>query len=234
VEQVDLLVADCVDKYRRFDFGGVITSIHNFCAVELSRFYLDAIKDRMYCDGKDWPTRKSGQVACHYALLRLVKLLAPILVHTCEETWKRIPGATGSVHIAQFDEPNPARLSEIEGSPLQTRFAALLGERAEVFAAFEAWKAESGVKDSQDAMVSISASAESVGLLGSFDAYELANYFKMSWVELTVGDDSIAFRKSDYEKCERSRLRRPDVEKVVIEGDEHWLTQRDRRAVGIE
>jgi isoleucyl-tRNA synthetase len=234
VEQVDLLVADCVDKYRRFDFGGVITSIHNFCAVELSRFYLDAIKDRMYCDGKDWPTRQSGQVACHYALVRLVKVLAPILVHTCEEAWKRIPGMSGSVHYATFDVPSQGRLAEIEGSPLQTRFAALLGERADVFAAFETWKAESGVKDSQDAIVSISTVSETVDLLRSFDPYELANYFKMSGVELTVGEESISFRKSDYEKCERSRLRRPDVLKVTVEGDEHWLTERDRRAVGIE
>ena len=234
VEQVDLLVADCVDKYRRFDFGAVINAIHNFCAVELSRFYLDAIKDRMYCDGKDWPTRLSGQVACHYALVRLTKLLAPILVHTCEETWKRIPGATESVHMALFDLPTPVRLAEIEGSVLQTRFAALLGERADAFAVFESWKGENGVKDSQDAILSISATPETYALLQSFDSDELANYFKMSWVELSEGPESFTFRKSGYEKCERSRLRRPDVEKVVVNGQEHWLTKRDRRAVGIE
>jgi len=233
VEQVDLLVADCVDGYSRYDFGKVITSIHNFCAVELSRFYLDAIKDRMYCDGKDWASRQSGQAACHYALVRLVKLLTPILVHTAEETWKRIPGATDTVHTAYFDLPSAERLAEIEGSPLQTRFAALLEERANVFATFEPWKAANDVKDSQDVIVSIREEGETLRLLQSFDANELANYFKMSWVELTEGTREVSFRKSEYEKCERSRLRRPDVEKVAIDGEEHWLTARDRKAVGL-
>ncbi len=234
VEQVDLLVADAVNNYQRYDFGGVITAVHNFCAVELSRFYLDAIKDRMYCDGKDWSTRRSGQVACHYALIRLVKLLAPILVHTAEEVWQRIPGMTGSVHTTVFDVPTDARLSEIEGSPLQTRFAALLGERADAFAAFEAWKVENGVKDSQDAVLVITANPSTHEILSSFDAEELANYFKMSWVDLKQGEETFEFHKSEFKKCERSRLRRPDVESVIVDGEPRFLTKRDRRAVGIE
>lgn len=235
IEQADLLVADCVEKYKRYDFGGVISAVHNFCAIELSRFYLDAIKDRMYCDGKEWPSRQSGQVACHYVLKRLVRLVAPILVHTSEETWKRIPGESlDSVHMAMFGSPTDERLSEIEGSPLQTRFAALIGERADAFAVFEPWKAENGVKDSQDVVLSISAEGETYQLLKSFDADELANYFKMSWVELSEGAESFTFRKSEFEKCERSRLRRPDVQQVQIDGESHFLTVRDRRAVGIE
>jgi isoleucyl-tRNA synthetase len=55
----------------------------------------------------------------------------------------------------------------------------------------------------------------------------------MSWVELTDGPRTVSFRKSEYEKCERSRLRRPDVQKVVVDGEEHWLTARDREVVGL-
>jgi isoleucyl-tRNA synthetase len=234
VEQVDLLVAEAKANYERYDFGAVISSIHNFCAVELSRFYLDAIKDRMYCDGRDWPSRRSGQVACHYALVRLVKLLGPILVHTAEEVWQRIPGAAGSVHVATFDVPSAERLQEIEGSPLQTKFAALLAERANVFAAFEIWKAASGVKDSQDVVGAFTFPAETYQLLSSFDTAELANYFKMSWIELSEGEEAFAFRTSEYQKCDRSRLRRPDVVEVAIDGERCMLTSRDRRAVGLE
>jgi isoleucyl-tRNA synthetase len=235
VEQVDLLVSECVEHYKRFEFGGVITSIHNFCAVELSRFYLDAIKDRMYCDGKDWPSRRSGQFACHYALTRLVQLLAPILVHTCEETWQRIPGVQhDTVHIEEFATSSTERLAEIEASELQTKFAALLGQRAEVFAIFEGWKAENEVKDSQDVALSLFAEGETYRLLRSFTDEELANYFKMSWVELHEGPATIAFARSEFEKCERSRLRRPDVAQVQLDGSAHWLTARDRKAVGVE
>lgn len=230
VEQVDLLVADCVESYKRYEFGAVITSIHNFCAKELSKFYLDAIKDRMYCDGKDWETRRSGQAASQYVLLQLTKLLAPIMPHTAEEVYGRIPGINTlfSVHAETFGSPSLARLGEIEGSPLQTRFAELFDYRALVFAAFETWKAESGVKDSQDVCVSISDSADIIEALRSFGE-DLPNYFKMSSVELSVGEKSVKFSESTFLKCERSRLRRPDV--VLVDGVP--LSARDRRALAL-
>jgi isoleucyl-tRNA synthetase len=70
-------------------------------------------------------------------------------------------------------------------------------------------------------------------MLRSFETGDLANYFKMSGVELSEGPESFAFRKSEFEKCERSRLRRPDVEQITIDGEPRWLTARDRRAVGV-
>lgn len=60
LERLDLLADDVVCAYERYDFGSVISAIHNFCVNELSSFYLDAIKDRMYCDGADWESRRSG------------------------------------------------------------------------------------------------------------------------------------------------------------------------------
>jgi isoleucyl-tRNA synthetase len=230
IEQTDLLVADCVEKYKVFDYGGVINAIHNFCAKELSRFYLDAIKDRMYCDGKDWETRRSGQVASQYVLLKLTKLVAPILAFTSEEVYERIPGMNPmvSVHADTFGTPDSARLDAIEGSALQTRFAELIEYRAIAFAAFEAWKTGAEVKDSQDVTVSIIDSAEVIKSLQTFGE-DLANYFKMSAVELSVGERQIAFRKSEFLKCERSRLRRADVELV----DGVPLTARDRKVLSL-
>lgn len=230
IEQVDLLVNDCVENYRRYDFNAALNAIHNFCAKELSRFYLDAIKDRMYCDGKDWESRRSAQVACQYVLLQLTKLVAPILLHTAEEVYERIPGMLRlfSVHAETFGEPNEARMAEIEASDLQTRFAELLEFRAQVFAAFEVWKVESGIKDSQDVIVRVQDTNQVVNALRSFGD-DLSNYFKMSWVELSVGTPSIEFRQSDFPKCDRSRLRRPDVQEV----NGHMLTARDRKVLGL-
>lgn len=231
VEQVDLLVADCLDSYSRYEFGEVFTSIHNFCAKELSKFYLDAIKDRMYCDGKDWPSRRSGQAACLYALDRLNKLVAPILCHTAEEVYARVPAKSRlfSVHAEILEPPSEERLAEIEASSLQTQFAALLEFRSRVFTEFEAWKETSDVKDSQDVRATVTDSAEVVALLSPMKD-ELANYLKMSAVELTVGKPGSTFSVSEYPKCERSRLRRADVREVrgVM------LTERDRRALGWE
>ncbi|RYG26228.1 isoleucine--tRNA ligase, partial [bacterium] len=90
VEQADLLVADVVDAYERYDFGAVVHSVHNFCRETLSKFYLDAIKDRMYCEATDSALRRSGQAACREVLVRLTALVAPILAHTAEETWGKL------------------------------------------------------------------------------------------------------------------------------------------------
>ncbi len=233
MEQVDLLAADCVRKYREYDFGWVIQAIHNFCGAELSAFYLDVIKDRMYCDGKDWDSRRSGQLACHYVLVRLTKLLAPVLAHTAEEVWARIPGVSsawaegpdwGSVHLEPFDAPDEAELAAIRGSDFQARFSALLEVRAEVFAAFEKWKEESGLKDTQDVVLRLSGAPEA---LRAFGSEALALYFKMSWVHLEDGPAAIAFEPSPYPKCDRSRIRRPDV----AEAFGAMLTARDRKVL---
>jgi isoleucyl-tRNA synthetase len=237
MEQTDLLVADCAAAYERYDFGAVITSVHNFCVNELSRFYLDSVKDRMYCDGPDWSSRRSGQAACHYALVRLTKLLAPILVHTCEETWLRTPGALKeTVHAQTLDLPSEERMVQIEGSELQSRFASMLAVRARVFAAFEQWKGTDDVKDSQDAIVTVTEpDDETLKILHSFSPDDLALYFKMSAVELFAGPEASAFRRSEYAKCERSRLRRADVSEVRVEGSDIPipLTARDRKVLGV-
>lgn len=97
-----------------------------------------------------------------------------------------------------------------------------------MFADFENWKQQNDVKDSQDVIVSITDSEEAIARLKSFGD-DLPNLLKVSWVELNVGDPGIEFQKSDYLKCERSRLRRPDVE---IVGDVA-LSARDRKVLGV-
>jgi isoleucyl-tRNA synthetase len=226
-----LLAADCVKAYDAYDFGKVISSIHNFCVQQLSSFYLDAIKDRMYCDGKEWDSRRSGQIACHHVLLTLVKLLAPILPFTAEEIYPKIPLKTHltSIHMELFDAPSVERMEEIEANDLEKRFAALLEVRAGVFTAFEQWKLESDIKDSQDVVATITEEGEVYDILQNFYE-ELANYFKMSEINLQKGPSSVQFRKSEYLKCERCRLRRPDVEMV----DGTPLSKRDRKVLGLE
>lgn len=231
VEQTKLLVADSVDAYRSYDFKKVVKAVHNFCAVELSRFYLDAIKDRMYCSGTSWPERQSAQAACHMVLLSLVRVLAPILVHTAEETYARIPmaGHFDSVHLESFDAPEQVEIENIAGNELESRFARLLSIRAAVFAEFEQFKATGAAKDSQEVIASLTVSEDEAALLATFGA-DLANYFKMSAVEVQVGEPNVAFRVSEYAMCERSRLRRADVSEVKLsDGTTATLSARDQR-----
>ena len=239
IEQTDLLVDDCIGAYKRYDFGAVLSGIHNFCRNELSSFYLDVIKDRMYCDGAAWPSRRSGQTACRAVLERLVKLVAPILPFTAEETWQRLNGriAEGplspeevrrSIHLAHFVAPSEVRLEAIEASPLQQRFAALLVARSVIFTAFESWEGRQSSKsttesdashevkrlDSQDVIVTYYDSGDSFDLLRSFPLEELAIMLKVSGITLAEGQPSVELKESTYSKCERSRVRRPDVRLV--------------------
>lgn len=227
VEQADLLVADAIRAYREFNFREVLSGIHNFCVNELSAFYVDAIKDRMYCEAAGSTERRSAQAACHAVLLRLTLLAAPILPFTAEEIYRRIPLAQRkeSVHLETFITPGEDRLDAIEGSELQATFASLLSIRQGVFQEFEKWKSEAGVKSSQEVVVHLP--AEDFDKLGGFSAHELSNLFKVSWVERS--SNGLVFEKSPHNECERSRLRRPDVEQV----GEHWLSARDRRVLGL-
>ncbi|MBS1704774.1 MAG: isoleucine--tRNA ligase [Armatimonadetes bacterium] len=232
MEQTDLLVADCVDAYSRYDFTKVLTSVHNFCSNEISKFYLDSIKDRMYCDLPEWASRRSGQWACRYVLIALVKLVAPILVHTAEEVYQLIPmvGRLESVHLETFDSKGIERVEEIAGGSVQERFARMLGIRSQVFAQFEQWKSQANVKDSQGVITTISTSEDEAEFLKSF-AEDIANYFKMSWVEIQVGEPSVSFAPSPFMECSRSRLRRPDVAEVSVNGSALPLSKRDQRAL---
>jgi isoleucyl-tRNA synthetase len=237
VEQVDMLAVDVADAYGRYDFDQALRSVHDFCVNELSKFYIDAIKDRMYCNAKDDPSRRSGQLACLFALVQLTKLVAPVLCHTAEEVWDLMvlngfvrDNEAHSIFAETFDLPDEDRMESIRASALQTSFATLLGVRSNIFAAFEAWKAEADVKDSQDVCVTIYEDQATVDELSRFDPYELANFLKMSWFELRVADeDAYTFEKSEFLKCERSRLRRPDVEMV----GEHALSRRDRAVLNL-
>ncbi|MDX2065378.1 MAG: isoleucine--tRNA ligase [Fimbriimonadaceae bacterium] len=236
--QVDLLVADSVAAYERFDFGAVVHGVHQFCREELSRFYLDVIKDRMYCDGADWASRRSGQLACRHVLIALVKLIAPILPFTAEETWTKmrelgVIDEPRSIHRLTFDAPSEDRLAEIEASDLQVRVAALRQVRESVQAAFEAYKGTDGVKDSQDAVVALTVADEVASALNAVATADLANLFRVSWVTVSAGSDAIAFAPSPYAECQRSRLRRPDVAEAVWNGETILLSARDRQVLGV-
>lgn len=233
MEQTELLVAESSASFHEYDFTKVLNGIHNFCTKEVSAFYLDAIKDRMYCDGEHWDSRRSAQKACHYVLCQLVKLVSPILPFTAEEVYERIPvlDRLPTVHAEQISVPGEARLLEIGGNELQSRFATLIAVRAGVFSEFEKYKTESGVKNSQDVSAKIVDSAENIETLDSFGT-ELANYFKMSAVETSVGDTSVSFQLSEFSECQRSRLKRADVHEVVLDGNQSvMLSNRDAQVV---
>jgi isoleucyl-tRNA synthetase len=78
------------EAYEKFEFHRVFSLIYNYCVVDVSSMYLDILKDRMYCDGADWSSRRSGQTVMYDMFTAMVRMLTPILVHTCEEAWQAL------------------------------------------------------------------------------------------------------------------------------------------------
>ena len=89
--KLNALIAQCRKSYNNYEFHLVTHAINDFCVVDLSSFYLDIIKDRLYCEEKDGLRRRSAQSALFIILDAMAKLFAPILAFTCDEIWQMMP-----------------------------------------------------------------------------------------------------------------------------------------------
>jgi isoleucyl-tRNA synthetase len=99
--ELDTIVRQAVED---FDFHGMFTALHNFCAVDLSAFYFDIRKDRLYCDAADDPQRRATRTVMDRTFDCLVRWLAPILCYTAEEAWLARHGdePERSIHLETF------------------------------------------------------------------------------------------------------------------------------------
>ena len=89
--KLDALVKECRKAYNGYEFHLVSHAINDFCVVELSSFYLDILKDRLYCEEKNGLRRRSAQTALFLILDAMAKVFAPILAFTCDEIWQSMP-----------------------------------------------------------------------------------------------------------------------------------------------
>jgi len=243
VDSTHRVAAKCLDSYAKYDFTTVFRLVHWFCDDQLSSFYLDAIKDRMYCDGTDWDTRRSGQKACHDILLTLTKVIAPILMHTSEETYQRIPAITRlpSVHMETYSSQFA---DSEEFTATNERVSLLFKARGAISQGFEMFKQSGTAKDSQDFVVTVECGGTMLEALRSFGE-DLPTFMRVAGVLLESSKnlpvktlqvakfEDFARPTERWLKCERSRVRRADVETVSWNGSTVPLSARDRRALGI-
>ena len=93
--KLDALVKLVRKSYNGYEFHNITHAINDFCVVELSSFYLDILKDRLYCEEKNGLRRRSAQTALFLILDAMAKLFAPILAFTCDEIWQSMPHREG-------------------------------------------------------------------------------------------------------------------------------------------
>ena len=106
--RLHILIRDVRAAYDRYEFHRASRLLYEFCTVQASSIYMAAVKDRLYCESPDAVRRRATQTVMHELLMTLVKLLAPILPHTCDEAWDHIPNRPAaepaSVHLARLPD----------------------------------------------------------------------------------------------------------------------------------
>lgn len=196
----------CRAAYDEFAFQRVYHTINQFCTVDLSNHYIDATKDRLYCDAPHSPRRRSTQATMAYIFETLVRLLAPILVFTAEEAWQHYRPET-SIHLELFP---PAAMVDEE---LLERYEKLFALRAHISQALEKAQRDGMISNPLEARVLVTTQdADILKSIASTTALsKFEELFILSHLEITEGKESICIEKQASPKCERCWRHRYDV-----------------------
>ena len=123
------LIREVTEAMERFEFHRASQALHQFCVIEMSSFYLDLLKDRLYTFSADSQKRRSGQTALHHIFSSLCSLLAPVLSFTAEEAYRSYVGKERSIHLGPWPKGDRSwedpELEKKWGKLLQVREAAL-------------------------------------------------------------------------------------------------------------
>jgi isoleucyl-tRNA synthetase len=172
--------------YNDFEFHIVFHSIHNFCAVEMSAFYLDVLKDRLYTAKAASQERRSGQSTMYEILSTLVRLMAPILSFTADEAWGYMKGNGHVPSVFLSDFPHEGKYYPVE---LEERWDKILAVRGEVAKVLEALRRDKKIGHSLDAAVTLYAGPELYEFLNGYKK-DLAFIFIVSSVDIVKESDA--------------------------------------------
>ncbi|MGQ0735126.1 MAG: class I tRNA ligase family protein, partial [Acidobacteriota bacterium] len=197
-----------VDAYDGYDYPSVYQAVSRFVTVDLSAFYVDVTKDRMYTFGARSDARRSGQTAMYVVADGLARLLAPIMPFTMDEVWRTLPGSReASVHLALFPQDHDAWRDD----GLLDRWASLGAVRDRVNAALEEKRQQKVITSSLSARISLLASGALAELLTEYRD-ELPTMFGVSRVEVDASQTEAAetpegmlvrVDRAEGVKCER-------------------------------
>jgi isoleucyl-tRNA synthetase len=165
LDRTSELSRKCREWYAGYDFHRVYHAIHDYCVVDLSSFYFDVLKDRLYTKAPRSKSRRSAQTAVWKITSALVRLLAPVLVFTTEEIWKMLPSdtqGTGSVHQAEFAEADSLASGISRGAAEQ--WGRLAQVRSAVLVALEQARVAKAIGGGLEAKVKLCAGSEAPGL----------------------------------------------------------------------
>jgi len=190
--------------YDEYEYHVVFHSIYNFFTVDLSSFYLDVLKDRLYCSAKSSLLRKSGQTALFHALKNTLILMAPILSFTAEEAWESMPSFKGkeeSVHLETFPNFQEKWLEP----DLRQEMDRLLVWREAVLKELEKAREEKLIGNSLEAQVALKVPPSDWTLAQKYQG-DMASLFIVSRVVVEQGTGAeigVQIFRAQGEKCQR-------------------------------
>jgi isoleucyl-tRNA synthetase len=204
LEECSQLGKKILKAYKNFEYHIIYHRIYNFFTVDLSAYYLDVLKDRLYCSGKNSLLRKSAQTALFELLKMTLVLVAPLLPFTTEEAWEAMPpfqGKEESVHLEFF----PSFDKEWLGPDFFQEWKELKGLREGVLKELELARESKLIGNPLEARVTLKVPASLQEILKEY-ANDLASLFIVSSVELEPHKDKelgILVSKAEGEKCQR-------------------------------
>jgi isoleucyl-tRNA synthetase len=184
--------------YEEFEPYVIYQLVHNFCVVDMSAFYLDVLKDRLYVYKAGSRERKSAQSALFRILVALTRLIAPILAFTAEEIWDHVPAFTGkeeSVHLGTMPSVDPAMKDE----GLKVKWDRILKLRQEVSKVLEGARRDKVIGHSLDAKVNLVSEGDTLDFLKIVEPF-LEDVFICSSVEVSKGDSGPYIESEDFSR----------------------------------
>ncbi|MBU4560756.1 isoleucine--tRNA ligase [bacterium] len=203
LSQLQGLLDKVTNAYHNFSFYQFYHLVHNFCAIQLSSFYFDILKDRLYTQGKDSLERRSAQTALYEILLVLVKIMAPILPYTTEEVWNYLSSKEEeSVHLSDWPKINERFVNK----KLEERWERLISIREMVLTSLEKARKEKRIGNSLEAEVEIHSKKE-YEFLKEYEK-NLPALFIVSGIRLVLAEEEgeeivVKVGKASGEKCSR-------------------------------
>ena len=200
------VAAAALKAYDDYDFPVIFQRVNQLVTVDLSAFYADVSKDRLYTFAASSKERRSAQSAMYRIADGLVRLLAPVLPVTADELWRHLPGKReASVHLGEF--PEAAEVAAMMDQDLVGRWERLIRVRDVVNAALEAKRQDKTIGTSLGARVAVRASGETAALLERYRD-DLPMLFIVSEVALESkagGDDTLEVdvERAEGQKCAR-------------------------------
>jgi isoleucyl-tRNA synthetase len=215
LRQTVAMTADVIRWYDEFAFHKIYHRINDFCVVELSAFYFDVLKDRLYTFAANSQARRAAQTAIWHIAEALVRLLAPIMSFTCDEVWNYLPALPDrlpSVHLAQFPSASDTLGASVpvEDAKQSEDWKTLLAVRNEVLKALEEARQNKLIGGANlEAEVAVTAAEPVFSVLARYKD-ELRYLFIVSSVTLGMGASgngtggvSVRVGKAEGEKCAR-------------------------------